>query len=268
MKYSSLFEPDNLRLRRAKGLAYTRNPSSLLNAMLTSPLSHLLEAFDNVDQQGFLEFTVPSQRLSHLQVKARADIARALLSSFFADQYLVMVQVDLVKSFIDEVLVDMHLRDDQNWVLKINFPRLMLLPGESPAEELMELRRLFEEIRSLIALAPNSVGTAVIHNERGPDKRVFGRIKFVYSNIPSDIASSPTLAPTEEANQRLQALVESSPLIQRYLRNVALALGTMGPHSSTWIGERQLYGVANGPWLDAFLASLPGKNNGASGAIP
>lgn len=229
--------------------------------MLTTPLNHLLEAFDNVDEQGLLEFTVPAAFLSHIAVKGKSDTARVLIRSFFADQYLALVRLDLVKSFVNKVLIDLHRPSERYWALKIDFAKLMLLPAEDPAGELKELRRLFEEIKSLIALDPFRTATAHIYNKRNPDKKVFGHIQFAYNDVPGHSDFSLTPDPTQVANERLTKLVESSPLIRDYVRNVALALGTMGPYSSTWIGERQLYGYGQGPWMDAYRARLAQKGN-------
>jgi hypothetical protein len=224
--------------------------------MLEYSLESLLDAFDNTAADGTLEFAMPKDAyLDPDEPKTRASIARQLIESFFHGQCLALVRFDLVKSFLKEVLVELSQTDEGHWVVNINFAKLMLLPCEAPAKELAELRTLFAFLKDWMLLDPTRIMSAQICNERDAHSKVYGSIKVHFrENLES---TTPNRA--LEANVKLDELVTGSPLIQAYLRQVALALGKMGPYSWATIQEEQLFGYGRGPWTDWFHAQYKAK---------
>jgi hypothetical protein len=232
--------------------------------MLQYDIDDLFQAFDEAKDDGILQFVVPGHYLNPEDTKGKHNIARELITGFFYRQQVATVRLKLVKSFIEDVLVELGQTDEGHWVVKMNFAKLMLLPCEKPAEELQELRKLFEACKTFMEKDPTRMGLAQICNERDDHNKVYGSIKLAYRKN-EDGSGDESIA---QSQATLDALVASSRAIQDYLRQVALALGTMGPYSWTMLDEDHLFGYAKGPWATQFMAKKMAKDSAKSGAKP
>lgn len=210
--------------------------------MLKHTISDLFEAFDNADCDGILEFQVSYRqilgRLANSNRPAgRMELARSSIESFFYAHPLVTLRFDLMNSFISSVLVDMEKDDQGNQNLKINFAKMMQLPGINPAQELAELRKFFEAARDFMEGVPSVDERRIIMilNNKDRNGKVFGSVVCKQAGDASDLQTS------------MQTIVESSPVIKEWLRQVALTLGNMGPHSRVDITEYMLFRNGDGP---------------------
>jgi hypothetical protein len=217
--------------------------------MLEYDLDHLFEAFDEAKDDGILKFSVPGHYLHPEDTKGKHNIARELITSFFHRQQVATVRLSLVKSFIEDVLVELGKTDEGHWVVKLNFAKMMLLPCVKPAQELQELRNLFEACKAFMEKDPTRMGLAQICNESDDHNKVYGSIRLAYRNN-EDESANESLA---QSQATVDQVVFASPVIQNYLRQVALALGTMGPYSWTILDEDQLFGYGKGPWVTQFM---------------
>ena len=227
--------------------------------MLEYHLENLLQAFDHVQEDGTLEFVVPRDYLDPLEFKGRINRGRELIKDFFFGQCVALVRFDLVKSFAKDVILEVSQSTEGHWVVRMNFAKLMLMPGKEPAAELKELRKLFEEVKALMQLDPSRLASAKICNERSRTKKVYGSLQFHYRNEKT--SEGPDC--TAEAQSRMAGMIANSPIIREYLRQVALALGTMGPWSWAVITEAQLFGAGKGPWETQFRKNLAAQRKEA-----
>lgn len=213
--------------------------------MLTSSCTHLLEAFDNVDANGILSFHMPARYMGPSVPTERTARDRHLLESFFFQQELAILKVKLVRSFLSEAIIDSTL-DISGCTMRINFAKLMLLPGIEPAAELAELRKFFEQIKNHFEAEPSKSTQVIITNEKDSHGKVIGKL---FVNRQDD-----TVHVDESSQIALNELIEGSPVLKGYIRQLALTMSKMGPHSWTHINESLLYPGGQGPHSDWLYA--------------
>jgi len=222
--------------------------------MLHDTLENLFQAFDEADENGAMTFLVHKDDVESASTR-RKDLARAAIQQFFGDQQLVLLRINTVQSSIDDVLVDFDEHDSDHWRVRVHFGKLMQLPAENPAQELRELKELFEECRRFMESNPERVCSVQFLNERTPQGVVFGAV-----NLICDHRGESTASIVQEAQARVDALVDASPLIQGQLRQVALSLGKIGRYSWATLSEKQLFGGFEGPHTRHLSQNKPHSN--------
>jgi hypothetical protein len=215
--------------------------------MIAHELNSLMDAFDDVDKEGNLEFFVGKRFKINKEHKTLESLSRRIVDAVLINHALVRIGLGTPKSYVKYLLCDIVQTGSSEWILKINFCKLMLLPGIAPAQELAELRTLFDLFIQVIEEDTSRKAFLSIANQKDRNRKVFGKVFCNYFDAPG--AVSGTLPVTAQA--RVDALVAGSPLIQEYLRQVALRLGKLGPHSWVSITEDQLYPPYEGPWKRA-----------------
>lgn len=217
--------------------------------MLTEFLPTIFSAFDNVDSAGMLTFSRSDRFLDQRRIKGRASVGTECLELFFADQQLALIKVGLVKSFARTVVVRSEKHGDA-WHTTVNFAKMMLLPCNNPAQELSELRKFFELAKTFMEADPSKISTIQICNERDRNRKVYASV-----NCSRCEAGARGRSTTDRVfTAQFEALISSSPLLQEYLRQVALTLGRLGPWSWATIRESALYETTKGPWAQWCIA--------------
>lgn len=207
------------------------------------PLKNLFEAFDNVDAEGNLTFTIPGTFLYPPDTTGKHNIATQLVAAFFIHQPVLMLRFRQVKSFAKDVIQGLTKVDDNTWSVKVNFSKLLLLPEQVELRDLQELRAFFHACSQFMTTDPTHEFSLQICNNRSSSGKVYASIHcHTHSTDPSDIPCS-----TEVAQAHLENLVAKSPCVQEYLRQIALTLGKVGPWSWVSITENQLFGYNEGP---------------------
>lgn len=208
----------------------------------------LFNYIDAADADGFYSFTMRGHYLRDLPAD-KWEARTKLLTSHFYNQPLLSLKFRRLKRWVKDVETTSHVDAAGTWHLRINLARAMLLPCENPKAELAELRALFEAMKPFLEAHPHRHADVQICNNRNRNKAVYGTIGCRFEGSKG-MESDPVHDPV------IRAVVECSPVLQVFLRNIALALQKIGPWSWITFDEDNLYGRHAGPRSQAILADI------------
>jgi len=211
---------------------------------------------DDADDEGILRFSYPKE-LERDMPTSRRELLQRIMESRFRPVSYMGVRFRRGQKWIDDFEVSAAKAGDGPWECRINLAKAMLLPGEKPQEELAELRGMFEEFREHVKSSGATLGGDVlITNHREPNGRVYGSVTC--RNFEGDGRASRCSGPTEVVAK----MIGASSTLQHWVRQVALTLGKIGPHSSWAAGETVLFGQNKGPRAEACQKRLEAAYQG------
>lgn len=215
----------------------------------------LFDIIDAADAAGYATFTFSRQYADCVfrdLPKDKKAALRRMLESLFYCEPLLTLKLDRLKRWVDDIEASSTTDDAGNVHLRVNLARMLLLPCEQPAEELAELRQLFESMKPFFEANAHRRADVQVCNNRD-------RKKAVYGTLRCRVESGKGMETDEAHDPVLQELLAASPVLQAFLRNVAKALQKIGPWSWLCIDEDQLYGRHAGPWSQAYFAARQAK---------
>lgn len=209
----------------------------------------LFELIDLADETGFGTLVIPSYYVGKDLPKVRADALREVLERAFYSQPLLTLKLSRLKRWVKDIEASATVGAHGEWHIRLNLARLFLLPCDSPAAELAELRGLFEAMKPFFeanALRRSDIQLTNNRNRRGA----------VYGNLSCRVEGKDCMDADEAYTKQLAEMVANSKALQAFLRNVAMALQRIGPWSWVCLDEDHLYGKYAGPWSQAFFEAL------------
>lgn len=217
----------------------------------------LFDIIDAADAAGYATFTFSKQYADCVfrdLPKDKKAALRRMLESLFHCEPLLTLKLDRLKRWVDDIEASSTTDEAGNVHLRVNLARMLLLPCEQPAAELAELRQLFERMKPFFETNASRRSDVQFCNERDRRRAVYGRISC-------RVEGEKGMETDEQHTKVLQDQVAASPVLQAFLRNVALALQKIGPWSWLCIDEDQLYGRHAGPWSQAYFAARQAKRS-------
>lgn len=214
------------------------------------PDQTVFDFIDAADQDGFVSFTIPANRIYEALPADKQGRLRVLLQAAFHNLPVFTTKLDLVRKFVDQLDATCEPRVGA-WHVRLNLAKLVLLPGIDPKGELAQLREWFTVMREFFEFHARHRTHIMLANERDRHGRVYASVACKVSPWKGEGRYN---APRHTA--RLQAMVSQSPALTHLTREIALALGKMGPYSWVNVTEEQLFGPYNGPSQRHFRATI------------
>lgn len=211
----------------------------------------LFDIIDAADGDGYATFILSKQYTDYVfqdLPKNKNDALREMLESLFHRQPLLTLKLERLKRWVTDIEATSTTDEEGNVHLRMHLARMLLLPCEKPAAELAELRGFFTVMLPFFEAHANTRSDIQVCNNRD-------RNKAIYASFACRVEGKDKMEKDTVHQPTLQALVDASPVLQYFFRNVALALQKIGPWSWVCIDEDNLFGPNNGPWSKAFFAS-------------
>jgi hypothetical protein len=222
----------------------------------------LFDIIDAADADGYATFTLSKQYVGYVfrdLPKNKNDALRHMLESLFYRQPLLTLKLERLKRWVTDIEASSTTDEAGSVHLRINLARMLLLPCERPATELAELRCFFAALLPFFEAHATERSDFQVCNNRTHNKAVYAsfacRVQGKENMMEKDTVFQPAL----------QAMVDASPTLQYFFRNVALALQKIGPWSWVCLDEDHLYGPNQGPWSMSFFAEHQAKSSEKSG---
>jgi O6-methylguanine-DNA--protein-cysteine methyltransferase len=194
---------------------------------------NLLTLVESANERGFITL----REATPIRCKEQA---RERLLSAFMDMNLVTVRLDHVKKAISEIEPSWCVTENGN-ELTLNLAKLLLLPAAAPPEELAAFREMLLEMQAFFKTHEKERVDIQLCNNRDRNGRVYGTLRC---RVP---AGERKMAADESATDALNARIVGNTALSHWLRQVALALQKLGPHSWCCIREDELFGCFEGP---------------------
>ena len=201
----------------------------------------LFELIDRTDDAGVYRFVYPSYLEQYLPA-SRQEMLRNIFERELEPAQFACARMLRGSSWIDQFEASASTNGAGQWEGRLNMARTLHMPGDDPRVDLQTLHTLFTAAKHYVAEAPNERRGLQITNERNRHGKVFGGCSCLRKHPDRD-----TMAQDTEATARFQGLVNDLAL-QPWLRDVALSLGRLGPHSWWWVGEEQLFPESERPF--------------------
>jgi hypothetical protein len=228
---------------------------------MTTPSSDtLFEILDAAGADGYASFSFSKQYADYVfqdLPKNKGEALRCILESLFRRQPLLTLKLDRLKRWVTDIETTAVTDAEGTLHVRMNLARMFLLPCEKPAEELAELRGFFTAMLPFFEAHAKERSHIQICNNRDRKKAVYASFNCSFEGAENGMSKD------DEVQARLQAMVDASPVLQAFFRNVALALQKIGPWSWVCIDEDSLYGPNQGPWSQSFFEQHQAKNKTA-----
>lgn len=200
----------------------------------------LFDIIDAADSDGYSHFVRPKayfpRDVSHRSKAALREVLECALQSH-------PLFVQRAQSWLDHIEASKTVLDNGDWLIRFNAVRFFLLPGISPAEELAELRSLFDAMKPHYVANAHSEqpGFIRVMNERDGKGRVYGSLKCMGAAPGADALGA-----------QLQARINASPTLLHFQRQYGLRLGKVGRYSWCDLREENFFLSDEQPWKAAF----------------
>lgn len=224
--------------------------------MTTNIPETLFDIIDSADADGYATFTYGKDYVAYVfrdLSKNKDEAMRRMLGSLFRKQSLLTLKLERLKRWVTDIEATSTTDEAGDVHLRMNLARMLLLPCEKPAAELDELRGFFTAMMPFFEAHANERSDIQVCNNRDRNKAIYATFACRFEGKDGKMEKDTVFQPA------LQAIVDASPVLQYFFRNVALALQKIGPWSWVCLDEENLYGPYNGPWSKAFLESRQSK---------
>lgn len=193
---------------------------------------NLLALIDAADAQGVVRIS-PGIKTP---IRNRNSAKEELLAEL-ADLPLTQLRQELVKKSVSEIDLAWNNTPDGP-VISCNLAKLLLLPAKDPAAELAVFRGFLAKVMEFMSAHPNERCDVQICNDRdSPHRRIYG---FLSCRVPD---SDRKMQKDWDASDSLMAMVDASPILSHWLRQVAKTLQKMGPWSWVCLTAQELQGT-------------------------
>ena len=191
---------------------------------------------DAADEKGITRCIVPKQSL---QGRSLREVLEDTL-----DDYRLWTSSS--KGWLKAIDGSKVVLDDGHWLVSFNAARFFGLPCEAPAEELAELRELFQMMKPHFVANAQAASPGFIRvlNEHNNHNRVYGSLKC-HSSGNDGVDGA-------ELGRQLQAVIDASPVLLHFQRSYALKLGRIGRYSWCDLREENFFASGAQPWREAF----------------
>ena len=216
----------------------------------------LFDIIDAADADGYGTFTYSKDYVAYVfrdLPKNKGEAMRQMLGSLFRQQSLLTLKLERLKRWVTDIEATSTTDEVGDVHLRMNLARMLLLPCEKPAAELVELRSFFTAMMPFFEAHANERSNIQVCNNRDRNKAIYATFACRFEGKDGKMEQDTVFQPA------LQTIVDASPVLQYFFRNVALALQKIGPWSWVCLDEENLYGPHNGPWSKAFFASWQSK---------
>ncbi|MFK4705703.1 hypothetical protein ABIC83_002542 [Roseateles asaccharophilus] len=185
----------------------------------------IFDFIDEADAAGVFRFVFPKDMEYSLPAGPMAALAYMMQCRFMNLQY-VDVRMRRGTKWLQDFEAMATKNGDGRWECRINLAKALLLPGAAPAAELKELRAFFERcLEHVKAVGGERSADVQFTNDRDNHGRVYGGVRARQS------IGEHRMEELAETTAKLRAIASDSPVITAWLREMALALGKVGPHS-------------------------------------
>lgn len=212
---------------------------------------NMLTLVESANELGFITFREATP------IRSKTHARERILSALY-DMNLLTLRLDHVKKTISEIDPSWRVTAHGN-ELTANLAKLLLLPAQAPAEELAAFREMLLEMQAFFKSHEKERVNIQLCNNRDRNGRVYGTLRC---RVPT---GEQKMSTDESATAALNARIAGNPVLSHWLRQVALALQKLGPHSWCCIREDELFGRFEGPHFE-YLQSQPRSKAGT--AVP
>lgn len=215
--------------------------------MKCADTTSLVTLIDSADVHGRVCFCL--SKSDRVRTKEQA---REYLLTVFMHSSALTVRLDRVKKFISEIDLELAPAGENPATLTVNLAKLLLLPSVAPADELAAYRAMLLELRAFHEAHPTERCSIQVCNNRDRNGRVYGTIAC---RVPSKTEKHKAVQ-DDAATQSVNKLIEGSPALVHWLRQMALALQKIGPWSWAIIRDEELFGYSQGPYARHIMAQV------------
>jgi len=211
---------------------------------------NMLEVIDASDEDGRYHFEVKKYAVRPDLAAAGGDnLLRELLRSHFCTFTTCTQKSGRTRRWTDGLDATAKADANGHWHVSLNLAKLFHLPSVNARAELVELRSFFEAMKAFFEERVTARAEVQFLTRRVKKGNVAEAVECCYP-VALGFATSTDAVHTA----RLRELVSSSRVVQMFLQGLSQSADTVGPWAFGSVTETMLYGLEDGPAMQAYLA--------------